>query len=326
MIDGDRLPQLDAWDAVTRDARAPSRLRVGRPRTSMPVGMLVVGAVGLAIIAALQLRPIESPGTGVAASPSPSELPPSFAAPTDSQAPLERRLLQFDDVTLSADGVSVQVDFTGAAPGGTFDPSQPCSVGYEATAAVVDGELHIGLYVLRGTGRAPAPSRLIGCTQVGYARSLDLALATPFSGSVVRDLAGQIFWLEPPPWLGVVDALPDGWELREQGNVRGMTPRWERTWSPVEDPNSIEGDPLITLIQSHGGPISVEGGSEQVAVEVHGTSAILSIDPYPYGTELLLIWSIGDDEFALVGYAHDFSRRAFIDIAESVTIPDAGQP
>lgn len=316
----DRRSPLEAWDALTRDARPPVRRRATRPRIRPPVGALMLGAIGLVGLALLQFRPVEPPVTGVDVTPGPTDGHSPGPMSTDALVPIERRLLQFNDVTLAENRRSVRLDFTGAAPGGTFDPNALCSVGYEATAKVVGEELLIGLYALRGHPPAMSGSPL-ACTQVGYSRSLDVSLDEPFAGHVVRDLAGQTFWLVPPSWLGVIGGLPEDWKLREEGNVRGIpTPRWERVWSPVRNPDPIQGHPMITLIQSHGGPVSVDGGSRKVAVEVNGAPATLSIDPYPFGAELLLVWSVGEDEFALVGYDHDFASRELIGLAELVTV------
>ena len=163
----------------------------------------------------------------------------------DDHAPVSDRSVSFENVVLADDGRSVRVDFIG---GKEFDPENPCSTAYRGTAEIVDEELEIGIYA------QPHPKPLppdTGCELIGYPRTLALDLHEPFTGSVVRDLAGQVFMLAPPAGLAQIGALPEGWELRREGNVLGSsTPRWERVWSPDPDPWPAEGDSMLSLYQA----------------------------------------------------------------------------
>lgn len=229
-------------------------------------------------------------------------------------APVPSRPLSVETVVPAADGRSVRVDFTG---GQTFDPANPCSVAYEAMAEVVDGELEIGMYA------RPHPMPLApgtACDAMGHARTLTIELDEPFTGTVVRDLAGYTILLQAPTGLAQIGALPEGWELRREGNVFGSaTPRWEQVWSPDPDPWPAEGDSMVTLFQAFGGPVDATGGELGNPVMINGQDAALSLHP-PTGS-MVLVWSIGRDELALAGYRSDFSEAEFMALAESVTLP-----
>lgn len=236
----------------------------------------------------------------------------------DEDAPVSDRPVSFENVVLADDRRSVRVDFIG---GKEFDPDDPCSVAYHGTTEIVGDELEIGIYAEQHPKPLPPDT---GCDPMGYPRTLALDLDEPFTGSVVRDLAGQIFLLAPPAGLAQVGALPDGWELRREGNVLGSsTPRWERVWSPDPDPDPdpwpAEGDSMLTLFQAFDGPVNATGGDPQPPVEVNGEGATFYLHP-PTG-EMVVVWGLGDDELALVGNLNDFSQDEFIALAESVTLP-----
>ncbi len=222
--------------------------------------------------------------------------------------------MSFENVVLADDRRSVRVDFTG---GEEFDPENPCSVAYHGTAEFGGEELEIGIYAEQHPKPLPPDT---GCDLIGYPRTLALALDEAFTGSIVRDLAGQVFMLEPPDELAQIGAVPDGWEMRREGNLLGSrTPRWEQVWSPDPDPWPAEGDSMLTLYQAFGGPVNTTGGDPQPPVEVNGQSATFYLHP-PTG-EMVVVWGLGDDEVALVGNLHDFSQDEFIALAESVTLP-----
>ncbi len=233
---------------------------------------------------------------------------------SDENAPISDRPVSFENVLLADDGRSVRVDFVG---GKEFDPDDPCSLAYHGTAEIADEELEIGIYAEQHPKPLPPDT---GCAAMGYPRTLVLALDEPFTGTVVRDLAGQVFMLAPPAGLAQIGALPEGWELRREGNILGSsTPRWERVWSPDPDPWPAEGDSMLSLYQASGGPVSTTGGDLQPPVEVNGERATFYLHP-PTG-EMVLVWGLGDDELALVGNLNDFSQDEFIALAESVTLP-----
>jgi hypothetical protein len=228
--------------------------------------------------------------------------------------PASDRPVSFENVVVADDGRSARVDFIG---GKEFDPDDACSVAYRGTAEIIDADLEIDIYA------EPHPKPLplgTGCPAMGYSRTLTLNLDVPFTGTVVRDLAGQVFLLAPPEGLATIGALPDGWELRREGNLLGSaTPRWERVWSPDPDPWPAESDSMLTLYQAFGGPVSTTGGDPQPPVDVNGERAAFYLHP-PTG-EMVVVWSLGHDELALVGNLNDFSQDEFLAIAASVQLP-----
>lgn len=232
----------------------------------------------------------------------------------DEFAPVPDGPVRFDNVVLAEDRRSVRIDFIGSRE---FDPDNPCSNAYEGTAEIVGDELEIGIYAQQHP-KPLAPGT--ACDAMGHPRTLALDLDEPFTGTVVRDVAGQVFLLEPPAGLAQVGALPEGWDLRREGNVlETTTPRWERIWSPDPDPWPAEGDSMLILIQAFGGPVGTTGGDVQQTVDVNGLPATMSLHP-PAG-EMVLVWSLGGDELALVGNLADFSESEFIELAASVAVP-----
>ncbi|NJD30147.1 MAG: hypothetical protein FIA92_17925 [Chloroflexi bacterium] len=310
---------LDSWDELTRGVRPPTMRRRTASRVSPPLGALVVATVAIAMVVILSPPKAEAPATGN--DPSASATATATAGPSETQdgGLIRLQLTRIRAVALSGDGMVLHVEYD----------ADTCADGYEGSARDVDGVLEVGIYEYRDPARDHPwddPSGRYVCAGVGIDRSMDLILEAPFAGDVVRDLYGQLLWLRAPHWLAEVEGLPDGWILRREGNVLGTpTPRWQRVWSPVRDPDPADGDPILTLTQSFGGPINTEGGGERSVVEVNGRPATLWVDRYPFGAGLVLIWANGDSEFALVGWDHDFSRREFIELAESVTLPSAVQ-
>lgn len=233
---------------------------------------------------------------------------------SDDNAPFSDRPVSFENVVIAEDRRSVRVDFIG---GKEFDPDDPCSLAYHGTADIVGDDLEIGIYAEQHPKPLPPDT---GCPAMGYSRTLTLNLDEAFMGFVVRDLAGQVFLLAPPAGLAEIGALPAGWLLRREGNVLGSsTPRWERVWSPDPDPWPADGDSMLTLFQALDGPVNTTGGDPQPPVEVNGESATFYLHP-PTG-EMVVVWGLGDDEFALVGNLNDFSQDEFITLAESVRLP-----
>ena len=98
-------------------------------------------------------------------------------------APVPSGPVSFEDVTLSEDGRTVRVDFIG---GPVFDPANPCSIAYEATAEIVGDELEIGVYARQHPMPLPPET---GCDAMGHDRTLLIELQEAFDGTIVRDLA-----------------------------------------------------------------------------------------------------------------------------------------
>jgi hypothetical protein len=96
-----------------------------------------------------------------------------------------------DFARLSPDGRSLHLEFVG----GPDDPSNPCSVQYEAITELSDGELVVA--VVAQQRARPVPSGT-ACDAVGYLRAIDLRLPQGFHGSVIRDkVTGEVVLPRP---------------------------------------------------------------------------------------------------------------------------------
>ena len=110
------------------------------------------------------------------------------------------RYTSFDTATLSADGTTLELRFTG---GGEYAPDDPCSVAYAPRAEVIEGELVVGIVELvhplaKAAAEKPAPPgvAVLACDAMGHARVLVVELAEPFDGQEVRDLSGATIKLD----------------------------------------------------------------------------------------------------------------------------------
>lgn len=220
-----------------------------------------------------------------------------------------------EGVAIADDHRSVDVAFIG---GPEFDPDNPCSVAYDGTARVVGDELEIGIYALEHPTPIPPDT---SCGLVGFPRTITLLLDEPFNGLIVRDLAGQVLLLGPPPTLAEVRGLPDGWGLRHgRTMLDSTTPRWERAWS--RHPGLLEtlgAERILRLKQAFGGSVLERPVDREPSVAIHGQPATLSV--YEPTGQMVLRWWIGDDELELTGNLSAFSQEEFIALAESVIIP-----
>jgi hypothetical protein len=220
--------------------------------------------------------------------------------------------VSFDSWRFSSDRRSVTVAFTG---GPVFDPDNPCSKAYRGSAHATGDELVIGIYPEPFPGEMPDD---LACTAEGHNRSVAIDLAQPFHGTRVRDVAGQLFFLEEPEGLVELTGLPDGW-VEHPGESLSSSPsgRWGRVYAPAgHTPTPGYSAGTVELIQAFDAPADVTGGDLQPDVMVNGETATFYLWP-PTG-EMVLVWMVGGDGVALVGNLHDFTRDEFVALAESV--------
>ena len=259
---------------------------------------------------------------GCAASPSPS--PPEPAAPTPmlevaAGDPPAGRAVRLDDVAISADRMTLALEFTG---GPVLPPDDPCATDYSAWVRRNVDALDVGVVELQRVPGFQLP--LVGgpvrvCAAVGARRRLDVALARPFRGVRIQDLAGQVLFVGSPPGLAVVRGMPPGWRLAAEQDVpESPGGRWQRTYSnratlpPSGDSGRLE------LFQAFGSAAGVSGGEEVRDIKVNGVPATLFRSP-DVG-ELVLVWSVDGDGLALVASEVDFSIAQLVALAESVVI------
>lgn len=244
--------------------------------------------------------------SGGCAAPSPS----STASPTVPTTPGEivGGPIRLEDVALDADHRTLRLQFIGAAP---YQAGDPCSAAYTAKTEVVGDELQVGVYQLRNPYQPATP---VPCLAIGSIRHLVVTLAEPFDGLLAKDLAGQVFFLRPPPTLARMTGLPSGWALIHQGNLPGSSPTWQRIWSPAPGWPPAEGTSVLTLIQCFGSPVNCSGGENPEPVTVNGVQGLL----FEYAGDLTITWRLGSDGMVLDGNLSDFSKAAFVALANSV--------
>ncbi len=251
------------------------------------------------------LRPL-LPGDDMG--PTPTAAPTAVPNPTDGP-PRDVRYTPISTLARSADGRRIDLTFVGAK---SFAANDPCSADYAATTKVVGGVLEVGVF----ESRRPALP-VVACDAVGYSRRLSVDLPVPFTGTTWRDLFGPyVHFLSAPSGL-VRITIPDGLSLvRERDVEDSETGRWERTYAPAAD---APPERTLVLYQAFGGPANVTGGDETRQVTVNDKPATLYRHP-PSG-ELVLVWELGGDGLALVGYEPAFTPERLIAIAESATPP-----
>jgi hypothetical protein len=238
-------------------------------------------------------------------------------APTAlAERPPADRLVAFDAASLSDDGSALTLRFTGGKP---FVPGDPCTNAYAGWAAVEDGTLRAAVADVT----PPQGDGSVECTAEGYERTVVVDLPEPYTGARLGDLAGYVHFLRAPEGLAEVRGLEPGWDLLWEGDVSGSrTGRWQRTWTPRQELPAQPGPGRIDLYQAFGGPVEVTGGDGVgEPATVNGTPATLY--RWPPAGELVLVWSIGGTELALVANQGDFSEPDVIRLAESVVLPDA---
>lgn len=220
--------------------------------------------------------------------------------------------VSFDAWALATDRKSVTVTFIG---GRVFHPNDPCSISYRGTAVIDGDELVMGIYPEPFPGEVP--DELV-CDAAGYERSLTLELSDAFEGNQVRDVAGQMWFLERPADLVEITGLPDAWVLRSEKSLpESPTGRWARIYAPPDSPLDVGSSRgLVQLFQAFGAPAGVTGGEPQPDVRVNGEEAA-SYFWEPSG-EMVLVWKIGEDGVALAGNRSDFTEDDFVALAESV--------
>jgi hypothetical protein len=260
-------------------------------------------------------------GAYVVFSSEPGPRPPAAASPTAAVSPTAgspgdlpewARLTWFDTVTLSQDRRTAILSFIG---GPEYSPTDPCSVDYDARAAIVGDTLTIALFsVDRPT--VPLPP-LVACPGIGYQRSLEIELSEPFTGYRVEDLAGHVHFLSRPDGL-IELSLPDGWVMHDETDI-SMSPtgRWRRTYSPLDRVPRGGGSGRLDLYQAFDGPTYVLDGDDRTLVDVNGAPAVLwrSFTPGEFGIQ----WMHGRDGLAILANEADFSDEQLIALAETAT-------
>ena len=248
-----------------------------------------------------------------ASQPSPPSLSAEPLTVTENGPnPPDGAAVRFDKATLNADRTALTLEFVG---GREFDPANPCTNHYFGWAHESDGVLEAK--IVDDTPREPGATP-VACDAMGFTRRLQVTLERPYDGFRVDDLAGYVHFLRSPDGLARLAGLPPGWTLARESDVQeSPTGRWQRTWTRDDGASQLgNSKDTIDLLQAFEGPVRTTGGDEQRQVEVNGTPGVLYRHA-PSG-ELVVVWTIGDDGFALVVNEADFPIEAAIELAESV--------
>ena len=267
-----------------------------------------MAVVVLAVVAAAC-----SAGPGAQA-PSPKPYEQTFGPDYPAQPPAGQ-LTRVDDASISADGRTLTLGFTG---GLAYTPADFCSTDYAPWAAAVGADLQVAVALVSHPDQATAPPNG-ACADVGHGYTFHLLLPAPFTSSTVHDLAGGTLWVRPPAGLVEPASLPAGWQLRWSGDEPAAEPPlWARVYAPasshVTGDNGGRGQP--DLYQAFGAATQIGGGPVRTTVQVAGSPGVLLREPAT--GEMLLQWMVGPDGVALVGNEADMTLDQLLAIAAAV--------
>jgi hypothetical protein len=253
----------------------------------------------------------------------------TFGPTYPSEAPNRERLVPIDRAILSADRLTLTIDFVGGIP---YNPARPdpCTTDYAPWLAPRGDELDVAVSHVAH----PAPARsgpMVFCTLEGHFWQFHLLLAAPFDGTTVNDLAGGTLLVGPPASTARLGSIPAGWTLQASFQIEpGPPPMWAEIYGPAPGPpGSEEGPGWLALYQAFGivgewsetrAVKSQDRGGTATAVTFRGRPAVVWVDP-GIG-ELLFAWEAGGRSYGLVGNSADMTVDDLVRYAESVTIPD----
>jgi hypothetical protein len=278
-------------------------------------GFLCLAPVFVVVIAC-SVGPVVSPTPGQSTSASPQVVAPASIeleappAPTPRTTPPPGTITRFDTAELADGSRLLTLQFVGGA---VYSATDPCSHRYSGWAEQVGDALEVAVVDVTAPPARP-------CDAIGFGRQVSVRLPAPFLGSRLNDLAGYVHFVRNPAELVELRGLPAGWLLRSSGDVEeSPTGRWQRTYSPLPDPELGTSKNRIDFYQAFDGPAGVTGGEEQRTVTVNGQPATL----YRFAPdgELVLVWTLGSDGLALVVNERNFPVDRLIALAESATRP-----
>jgi hypothetical protein len=220
-----------------------------------------------------------------------------------------------DDASISADGRTLTLDFTG---GLAYTPEDFCSTDYAPWVGSVGADLQVAVASVSHPDQATAPPNG-ACADVGHGYTYHLLLSAPYAGSVIRDLAGGTLWVRPPPRLVEPTSLPSGWALRWSGDEPAAEPPlWVRVYAPASSlvAGSNGGAGQLDLYQAFGAATQIGGGPDRSTVQIGDGRGVLLREPS--SGELLLQWMVGSDGVALVGNEADVTLDRLLAIAAAV--------
>ena len=255
--------------------------------------------------------------TGCASPPPPPTPKPydqAFGPAYPPEPPAGQRT-RVDDATISADGRTLTLAFTG---GLAYAPEAFCSTDYVPWVGAAGADLQVAVVLASHPEQATMPPNT-ACAAVGHGYTFHLLLPTPFAGFTVHDLAGGTLWVRSPPSLVEPQALPSGWELRWSGDeAAAQPPLWVRVYAPAAShvTGSNGGPGQLDLYEAFGAATQIGGGPERRAVQIGGSPGVLLREPA--SGELLLQWMVGSNGVALVGNEADMTLDQLLAIATAM--------
>jgi hypothetical protein len=277
------------------------------PTTALPLSYAIPAHIVAKLTAISLPSPSVAPDTPLPASPPPARL----------TSPPPGQITRFETAAFSADRRTLTLHFVG---GPEYSASDPCSIAYSGWAEAAGDVLYAAVVDVTQRVRPPEAPTPQACDAMGHGRTVSVALAAPFSGGRLVDLAGYVHLLRTPDGLVELHGLPAGLALQSASDVEDSpTGRWLRVYTPSTPPQQGTSKGRLELYQAFGGPVEVSGGDEVRSVLVNGQPATLyrlSADG-----ELVLVWTLRGDGLAIVANEADFSTDALIRLAESATLP-----
>ena len=253
----------------------------------------------------------------------------TFGPTYPAVAPNPERAVRIDRATLSADRLTLTVEFVGGVPWNPNIPG-PCTTDYAPWLAPRGDELDV-VVVHVPHERPDASGPMVFCTLEGHFWQFHLLLAEPFAGTTIRDLGGGgTLLVGPPAGTALLRVVPPGWLLQAQFQMEpGPPPMWTQIYAPGPvDPIPDEGPGRLVFYQAFGivgewtdtrAVKSEDRGGSAVDVVLLGRPAKVWVDP-AIG-ELLLGWDVGGRSYGLIGNLADMSVDDLVRYAESVGIP-----
>lgn len=262
---------------------------------------------------------VSLPNGPLAATPEPLE---QTFGPSYPPRPANGRPARIDRAALSDDKKTLTIEFTG---GKGYAPSDPCSTDYEPWLSVDGDAVDVTVVEVARQGQATlAPN--FGCTLEGYGHRYHLTIASPFTGTTVKDLTGGTLFVATPAGLAEPRTVPTGWTLQLSFEEEPGPPAiWVRVYAAAAVPGTgpFEGPGRLVVYQAFGlseewtgtrAEKARERGAEQFRVSVNGQGETLWHDPS--SGELLLGWTLDGRSLALVGNAADMSAAELVDFAQ----------
>lgn len=269
------LRHLTADRSLDSDGHFGQSLRMGLVRVALAVSCVCATGCGAAAPGeSARSDPPRVSSTAPTTLPTPTTPESMTLASTTTAADAIPGLPPWEEVASSGAWAGAR---TGTSPlelvvfimgGPKYDPDDPCSMAYRATAE--ESPLAVEVTVFKASRRYTGP---FGCDDIGYVQSIVVALKTPLGDRIVEAFGAPhgVFdgsQLAAPTWL------PDGFTRQAEGPgypSPETSQSWQVWWAtpeppPSDDGHCVPGKQFLTLTQ---GP--------PVAAEIHAANPNLAV-------------------------------------------------